>query len=292
MMTIGEFARMGQISPRMLRHYDDLGLLRPDRVDPATGYRFYGARQLPVLHRLLAMRDLGFSLDRIGDILSTDPSAGEFRRLLQLRRAELEAALADEQARLRRVDAHLHALDRYEERKAKAMSHSSPKSPTADVIVKTADPIRIAEMSATAAGPGPENIGPLFDRIVPDALNRLLTAGIRPGMCVAYYEGPADDGSMIAHIGFDVDEQALPDSLLSDGAVNETRLPGVEVASMLHTGPVSGIGESYETLFGWIEDAGFTISAAPRELYREFDEDNPAANVTELQFPVQGPARP
>ncbi|RBL79553.1 MerR family transcriptional regulator, partial [Streptomyces cavourensis] len=43
MFTIGDFARYGRVSPRMLRHYDAIGLLRPDRTDPATGYRFYGA---------------------------------------------------------------------------------------------------------------------------------------------------------------------------------------------------------------------------------------------------------
>jgi DNA-binding transcriptional MerR regulator len=55
MLNIGEFARLGQVSPRMLRHYDRLGLLVPDRVDPDSGYRSYGVAQLVRLHRLLAL---------------------------------------------------------------------------------------------------------------------------------------------------------------------------------------------------------------------------------------------
>src|SRR5450631_4478491 len=72
MLNIGEFARLGQVSPRMLRHYDDLGLLQPSRVDPATGYRFYAVAQLSRLHRILALRDLGFSLDQISGLLDED----------------------------------------------------------------------------------------------------------------------------------------------------------------------------------------------------------------------------
>jgi DNA-binding transcriptional MerR regulator len=65
MLNIGEFARLGQVSPRMLRHYDQLGLLTPDRVDPGSGYRFYGVHQLGRLHRIVALRDMGFGLDQI-----------------------------------------------------------------------------------------------------------------------------------------------------------------------------------------------------------------------------------
>ena len=61
MLSIGDFARLGQVSPRMLRHYDEIGLLSPDRVDPATGYRYYAAHQLARLHRLVALRDLGLT---------------------------------------------------------------------------------------------------------------------------------------------------------------------------------------------------------------------------------------
>jgi len=54
MLSIGEFARLGQVSPRMLRHYDDLGMLEPEQVDPSNGYRLYSAHQLGRLHRIAA----------------------------------------------------------------------------------------------------------------------------------------------------------------------------------------------------------------------------------------------
>src|SRR5579864_9237777 len=112
MLTIGDFARLGQISPRMLRHYDEIGLLTPEHVDPATGYRRYSLAQLGQLHRLLALRDLGFTLEQIGPFLDDDVSVEELRGMLRLRGAEIETTLSEERARLRRVEAHLRAIER------------------------------------------------------------------------------------------------------------------------------------------------------------------------------------
>jgi DNA-binding transcriptional MerR regulator len=74
MLNIGEFARLGQVSPRMLRHYDELGLLAPERVDPDSGYRFYSVHQLSQLHRIVALRDIGFGLEQIREMLAEEIS--------------------------------------------------------------------------------------------------------------------------------------------------------------------------------------------------------------------------
>jgi DNA-binding transcriptional MerR regulator len=95
MLTIGDFARLGQVSPRMLRHYDEIGLLSPDRVDPATGYRYYTAHQLARLHRVVALRDLGFNLDQIGPVLDEELTVDELRGMLRMRRAQIEATVEE-----------------------------------------------------------------------------------------------------------------------------------------------------------------------------------------------------
>jgi DNA-binding transcriptional MerR regulator len=77
MLTISEFARLGQVSPRMLRHYGETGLLEPAQIDARTGYRFYDVAQLARLRRLVALRELGFSLEQIRPIL---PRGGAVRR--------------------------------------------------------------------------------------------------------------------------------------------------------------------------------------------------------------------
>jgi hypothetical protein len=72
MFSIGEFARHGRVSVRMLRHYDAIGLIRPACVDAATGYRFYQASQLDELNRVIALKDLGFTLQ---DLPGVDSAA-------------------------------------------------------------------------------------------------------------------------------------------------------------------------------------------------------------------------
>ena len=64
MFNIGDFARHGRVSVRMLRHYDAIGLLLPAHVDQVTGYRSYAAQQLSRLNRIVALKDLGFTLSR------------------------------------------------------------------------------------------------------------------------------------------------------------------------------------------------------------------------------------
>ena len=91
MFSIGEFARHGRVSVRMLRHYDAIGLIRPACVDAATGYRFYQASQLDELNRVIALKDLGFTLQQVQAILEEKVSAAELRGMLRLRRAEIQA---------------------------------------------------------------------------------------------------------------------------------------------------------------------------------------------------------
>lgn len=97
MLTIGEFARLGHASHRMLRHDDELGLLRPVHVDPTTGYRSSAVSQLARLHRLLALRDLGFSLDQIGSLLDDEVPVEQLRGMLRMRQAQIAQTVAEEQ---------------------------------------------------------------------------------------------------------------------------------------------------------------------------------------------------
>src|SRR2546422_378241 len=159
MLNIGEFARLGQVSPRMLRHYDELGLLKPSRVDPQTDYRNYDVNQLGRLHRLLALRDLGFTLGQIRSMLDDEPSVEQLRGMLRLRHAQLAQNVADDEARLRRVEAHLLALE------------GNITMSSLDVAIKLTEPVRVAEASDTAPGFGSDNLGPVFERLIPQVLS-------------------------------------------------------------------------------------------------------------------------
>ena len=111
MFRIGEFSRIAQVSGRLLRYYDEIGLLSPQSIDPETGYRYYSARQLPRLNRILVLKELGLSLEQVAQLLARETSTDEMRGMLTLRKAGIEQALRDEMERLRAVEARLQQID-------------------------------------------------------------------------------------------------------------------------------------------------------------------------------------
>ena len=108
---IGDFSQLGQVSVRTLRHYGELGLLEPAHTDPLTDYRYYAAQQLPRLNRIVALKDLGFSLKEIRGFLKQDVSLGELREMLEHKKLELTEQLKAESARLTRLQARLKHIE-------------------------------------------------------------------------------------------------------------------------------------------------------------------------------------
>jgi len=127
MFRIGEFAQIAQVSGRQLRFYDQLGLLRPAHIDAQTGYRYYSIRQLPRLNSILALKELGLSLEQIGPLLKDDISATDLRAMLTLKRPRFERSLrAEENA----VAAYRipHRADRPAWRNTRFRRHRSSRS--------------------------------------------------------------------------------------------------------------------------------------------------------------------
>jgi DNA-binding transcriptional MerR regulator len=108
-MRISDLAKLTNTSPRMLRHYDEIGLFKPARTYP-NGYREYSVAQLPELNRILALKDLGFTLEQILNLL-TEHSAERLREMLVAQESELERRLELEQSRLGRLRAHLRDIE-------------------------------------------------------------------------------------------------------------------------------------------------------------------------------------
>ena len=175
MFSIGEFARHGRVSVRMLRHYDAIGLIRPACVDEATGYRLYEASQLDELNRVIALKDLGFTLQQVQVILEEKVSAAELRGMLRLRRAEIQASIEAETTRLARVEARLLTIE------------DGARVPADGVVVKRLAPVRVAELTGVAAGYEPEAITPVIQPLYHDVWCRLASADIpAAGHAVAY----------------------------------------------------------------------------------------------------------
>jgi DNA-binding transcriptional MerR regulator len=253
----------------MLRHYDEVDLLRPERVDPSTGYRSYAVSQLRTLHRLIALRDLGFGLEQIKPLLDEELPLEELAGMLRLRRVQIAGTVEDEQARLRRIEARLRLLE------------GDLAMEVHDIVLKSTEPLRVATACDVAAGFGPP-LNPVLGRLCEEIATALDRVGTAPGMMVAWYDTPEDDGSVVAHAGFDIGDQPFD----GDGRVSAVDLPVIDVASVIHRGSMEACEPVYEALVQWIEDSGLQLAGASRELYREFHPTDQARNITELQMPI------
>jgi DNA-binding transcriptional MerR regulator len=128
MFRIGDFSRIARVSARLLRFYDEIGLLVPVHADPQTGYRYYTLAQLTEVNRILVLKELGFSLEQVRDILRS-VSTEELRNMLLLRRNDVAQTLASESQRLRHIETRIAQLE------------SEGKLSADDVIVR-AEPAR------------------------------------------------------------------------------------------------------------------------------------------------------
>ncbi|WP_225727172.1 MULTISPECIES: MerR family transcriptional regulator [unclassified Nocardia] len=274
MLSIGDFARHGRVSVRMLRHYDAIGLLRPVRVDAVSGYRYYQAAQLARLNRIVALKDLGFTLEQVGRILDEKVGAAELRAMLTLRRAELEQRIAGDRARLVQVESRLRVIEQ------------EGIMPDHDVVVKTVAAVRVAELSAVADGFEPAAIGPVIRPLFGELYKRLEAARTMPvGPGIAYYE-PNPDGSVVVHAGMPV--HIAPGEAPEPGEVPDvtiTDLPEIQAATIVHHGSMDNALEPVQALGLWIESNGYRSLGAPREVTLEFTED-PSGWVTEFQEPI------
>lgn len=270
MLSIGDFARHGRVSVRMLRHYDAIGLLRPAYVDQVTGYRSYDAGQLSRLNRIVALKGLGFSLQQVRSILEDEVSVEELRGMLRLRQAELRSQIATDTARLAQVEARLRIIER------------EGAMPADDVQVKRIPGVRVAELTTTAASFEPESIGPVIGPLYDELRDRLDRAGLTPsGPDIAYYEDSPDGDGILVHATIPVDAGPGEDH---DFAIVD--LPEIEqAATTLHRGTMDNVMPTIQALARWIDANGYRSVGYNRELYIELGE-NRDAWVTELQEPI------
>lgn len=268
MIKIGDFSMISQVSVKTLRYYDEMGLLKPVEVDRFSGYRYYSLEQLPRLYRILALKDLGFTLEEIGRLLAKPVTNEELRGMLRQKQEELRRLVKSEQERLGRVEARLRQLEQENE----------PMN-TSEVVIKKIDPVLVASVRDII--PSYSEQGPLWAK-----LGMFLgQKGITPkGACFTLYhsEEPEIDAEVC---------EPLPKPVQADGPVKVYELPPVEhAASLVYTGPFTGLSEAYSTLFQWIQSRGYRICGPCREVYLkppavDGDQNDPEA-ITELQFPI------
>jgi len=275
MFRIGEFAQIAQVSGRQLRFYDQLGLLQPAHVDQQTGYRYYSIRQLPRLNSILALKDLGLSLEQIGPLLDREMSPAELRSMLTLKRAQLERSLQEEEARLRHIESRIAQIDR--DGKADGFDvivKSTPLTPFLAVNCSCDNMDEVVRMVRTVAEEGSRQIKPaLRDKLVVVARNDV------------------DAEKLDLDIGFSLTRPSNASvRIAGDLVLRATELPAIEtMATLVRPGTNAESHTSFGTVGRWIEANHYEIAGPCREIFLEPITGPPGFEgaLVEIQFPVR-----
>jgi len=269
MFKIGEFSKVSQVPVKTLRYYDEIGLMPPARVDEFTGYRFYSLDQLPRLNMLLALRDLGFTLEQVGALMQEGINVEQVRGMLRMKRAEIEGRIEEEGARLSRVEHRLSLIEK------------EGRMPAYEVVIKKGEPVRVAAVRGVVENYA--SMGVLFDELFA-VLGEKGIAPMGPAFAI-YYDEEYKERDVDAEAAVPVAAEDLPET----GRVRIRELPAfAEMASLVRPGPYDDFTPAYRELMAWIESNGYRIAGPNREIYLRGPTDNlsPESYVTEIQFPI------
>ena len=281
MFKIGEFSRLSRVSVRMLRHYDQLGLLTPSGTDPFTGYRYYSAEQLPRLNRIIALRDLGFSLEQIAGMLEDDLSTDQLLGMLKLKRAEVEEQMKLEEERLARLEVRLRQM------------RESPGHGKYDVILRDVESELVATYREVAADD--DRIQQMFDLVEVYVAQYEGARADKPPFTIYYddeYRDKEVDAEVAVPLRYAIQENEL---------IRVRQLPRLSsLACVVHVGEYSDVYQAYNALLAWIEANEYRMTGPIREVYLRYGADgldfelpatylgdNENEYVTELQLSVE-----
>ncbi len=261
LMPIGRFAASVRLSVKALRHYDELGLLEPALVDPATGYRYYAPAQARAAVLIGMLRELELPLAAIRRALTAPPA--ELSRLLaaEAKRLERELSVRDRALRSLQHLARAGSLMPYE------------------IALHEAEPLCVAR----------RRLETTVDLLVPESgagiyalLADLRRAGWKEeGPILCENEEPDEDGRQVVYVCAAVRPgQEIP-------AAESVELPGGPFAWLLHTGPFETLGLAYHALHAFAQERGHERRGPMREIYRNDPaEVAPEAIETEVWMPV------
>lgn len=273
MFSIGEFSRIARVTPRQLRHYEELGLFQPGRIDPETGYRFYSALQLPRLNRILAFKELGLSLTQILHLLDANISADEIRGMLMLRKAQIEQTLRNELERVRSIEARLEQIEE--------------QGALFDDVVLKAMPARTF-LSIRQIVPSKEEGFALMAE-VQRALPRLAGRNAAGQFALLFPSETFEAENIDVEMGYLLDDGVPEPVLLSDGRAMTVRtLPAIETMATLVCIGFANHERCYGRLGTWMEHHHFQLAGPGWEVFIEpFNLAKGDEAVIEIQLPVR-----
>ncbi len=274
MFKIGEFSKIAQVSVHLLRHYDEIDLLKPATTDEWTNYRFYSAKQLPRLNRILVLKEMGLSLQQIKTIVDQETSAEEVRGMFALKKAQLEQSIQDDINLLRTIEARLKRID------------EGDRGIDFDIVVTSVPRHSVLTFRNTF-----HDFSVVQHMMVEmvSAVHKANMGNVVGEMIAVLHDDALQEKDHDIEIGFFTSEPVDPVQLSHGRWLEPTHLPAVEkMATAIKVGLPTTSHVCRADLALWIEENGYELAGTGREIFkvppRPGKEDE---TVMEIQFPIR-----
>ena len=276
MFKIGDFSRLCRTTVRTLRYYDEIGLLKPVKIDNYTGYRYYSVDQLPRLNRIAMLKSLGLSLDDIRELLDNDLPTDHIKQLLQVKQSEIKQRFNEDEERLHQVEAWLDKINK------------GDKMPT-DIAIQEKDVPELQVISRRETGTYETTIDKLADELMeqinrPENQGRVTITG--PVMMLCHEEEYKEEDADI--------EVVVPVSgavAVENPSFEIKTLPQCRVLSFVHRGAYNSyydIAYVYAQIYKYASENNLELIPPDREVYLNNREEVPEDDLlTEIQFPFR-----
>lgn len=268
-LKIGEFSKMMQITVKTLRHYEQLGLLLPDEVDDATGYRYYRLAQMQRLNGILNLKEMGFSLEEIKAIYDDDTHLPTI--------AQLDEKMGECNRQIMMLTHRLQRLrDLADSRKSiTKMDKISIQSLPEIIVASHREVIKSYDV-----------LGELCVNVIGPEMRRLNCRCSPTEYCFTI-----EHNKEYTPTDIDIEYCEQVEEMGNDSAIIKfKRLPAVDTAiCMKHYGPYDRFYQSYTELFEYIEKNGYRIVGAPRACYIDgcWNQEDPEKWLSIIQVPVE-----
>lgn len=263
MLSIGEFSKLSRVSIKTLRYYHEIGLMNPEHIDRSTGYRYYSASQVTQVQRILAFKQMGFSLDEIEALLVQRPSPREISDRLSRKRTELESRIIEELDQIRLIDQAVNQIA------------ATGMMPADTVTVKQIPTQLVASLRDTVRSY--DDATALFDELV-DYVKRRGVSGTLGAIwhrCGSPVSGPDCEALVV-----------LKKKIPGNKRIAVYELSGTTVVSAIHEGD-AGVLASYSSANKWIAASNWKRCGPNREIYLKGGYSEDSSAVMEIQFPVE-----
>ena len=277
MFRIGEFSRIAQVSASQLRNYDQLGLFKPEAVDPQTGYRLYSASQLPQLNRIIALKEMGLSLAQIETLVNEQVSPDELRGMLLMKKAQIEQTVQQEAARLRYIQSRIEQID------------LEGEMTDFDIVLKSIPAKDV--LSLRAVLPVPQAARGLLQE-----MRGMMPASIGKGqvgkLLAIMHSDSFAEANIDIELGFELQSPFAADfqlNLSQDRMATIRKLPAEPtMLTVTRLGHPRLAHTSYSALGRWAQANGFQLKGPVREVFiQPAPPERIHEAVTEIQYPAQ-----